>query len=488
MDQFQQPIRVRMAPSPTGFLHIGGARTALFNYLFARHMGGTFVLRIEDTDRERSEKKYEEAILQDLRWLGLDWDEGPERHGSYGPYYQTQRLSIYAGYLNQLHHQQKTYACYCSPHELEAERQELLKRKKTPRYMGKCRSLTDQEKKKFEQEGRSPVIRFKVDESKVIEFDDLIRGKVQVDPKNIGDFVIAKGDGMPLYNFAAAIDDTEMKISHVIRGEEHLSNTPRQLLILKALNLKAPLYAHVSIILAPDRSKLSKRHGATSLGEYQKLGYLPEALFNYLALLGWNPGDEREVMTSAEIIREFTIEKMTKSPAIFDVQKLSWMNGIYIRNANISELSQNIKPFLEEAGFSVSEKDPVLIEKIVEGVRGNLEHLNQIGNYADIFFDEKFKLEEDAKKHLKDNQEVATEILEALLRLLEKYDHMDVKAYETIQEELKKTVKAKGKLLFLTQRAALTGKLKGPEMVFICTTLPVASLKKRLQTVLTALS
>src|SRR3989338_1184702 len=233
-------VRTRIAPSPTGYLHIGGARTALFNYLFARHHGGTFILRIEDTDRERSKKEHEEAILKDLKWLGIDWDEGPLKDGPFGPYYQSERLDLYAKHLKTLAQKGRTYLCYCTPQELAAEREDLLKRKKTPRYLGRCRTLTDEQKRKFENEGRTSVVRFKIEETKSIVFEDLVRGKVEVDPKNVGDFVIAKNDGMPLYNFASVVDDSEMKISHVIRGEEHISNTPRQILLAKLLGFELP--------------------------------------------------------------------------------------------------------------------------------------------------------------------------------------------------------------------------------------------------------
>src|SRR3989338_10631226 len=403
-----------MAPSPTGFLHIWGARTALFNYLFAKHTQVTFVLRIEDTDQERSTKEYEKAIIEDLHWLGVDWDEGPLKEGTYGPYYQSQRIPTYQGYLKKLETLSKVYPCYCTSEELEAERQDLLKRHKTPRYLGKCRNLTSKEQKELEAQSREPVIRFKIDEIAPIQFHDLIRGDIYVYPTILGDFIICKGDGWPLYNFAAVVDDCEMKISHVIRGEEHISNTPRQILLAKTLGLTLPQYAHVSIILAPDRTKLSKRHGATSLGEYMNQGFLADALFNYLALLGWNPGDEREIMSRDEIIRDFAIERMVKSPAIFDVKKLSWMNGMYIRKQSPKEILSHTKSFIQKAGYSIQHRNEQWLEKMVSTVKDHLEKYDQITDHIDIFFDDKFKVDEKAKDQLQKNKEETLKVLNAL--------------------------------------------------------------------------
>lgn len=477
-----KPVRVRMAPSPTGFLHIGGARTALFNYLFSRHYKGTFILRIEDTDRERSQKEYEKAIIEDLHWLGVDWDEGPLKGGHYGSYYQSERLDIYGKYLKKLKEMGKTYECYCTPEELEAARQDLLKRHKTPRYLGKCRKLTKEEVSEFKTQARNAVIRFQINETAPIQFHDLVRGDVSVDPAILGDFVIAKGDGMPLYNFAAVVDDVEMKISHVIRGEEHISNTPRQILLAKTLGLTLPQYAHVSIILAPDRSKLSKRHGATSLGDYKKEGYLPQALKNYLALLGWNPGDEQEIMSEEELIQEFVIERLVKSPAIFDIEKLKWMNGVYIRSSSLEKVTQDAKPFLESYGMEVKSKDFEWLKKVVESIRGNLETLSQIGQFSELFFDEKFSLSEEAKKELLGNKKEVLSILKALDELLSKVKEFNTETFQTLQTQLKQNISVlQPKTLFHAQRLALTGKLKGPELALVVPILGIQSCRFRIQ-------
>jgi nondiscriminating glutamyl-tRNA synthetase len=469
-----------MAPSPTGHLHIGGARTALFNYFFAKHYKGTFVLRIEDTDPERSKKEYEQSIIEDLKWLGIEWDEGPLVKGAYGSYYQSERNEIYRKYYDELVARQRVYPCYCTPEELEEERSGLLRRRQTPRYMGKCRNLNGEQKRTLEREGRKPVLRFRIDEKDPIRFHDLVRGDIEVDPAQLGDFVISRPDGAPVYNFSAAIDDHEMAITHVIRGEEHISNTPRQILLFNALGFDLPNYAHVSIILAPDRTKLSKRHGATSVGEYRKIGFLPDALVNYLSLLGWNPGDEREVMTKEEIIRDFVIEKMTKSPAIFDLKKLTWMNGVYIRQKPVPELACKSYPFLKEKGYPLEDKDPAWLNRVVEACKTKLETLDQIGEEAAVFFDEQYQLSDDAKKWLLEKKSEAADILQTLDDLLSKAQEIDQAAYEKIQSELRKKTSIAPKILFMTQRFALTGKISGHEMNLIFTILGAESCRKRI--------
>ncbi|MEM5770847.1 MAG: glutamate--tRNA ligase, partial [Bacillota bacterium] len=320
-----QPVRVRFAPSPTGPFHIGGARSALFNWLIARQTGGKLILRIEDTDLERSSKESEENIKDALRWLGLNWDEGIDAGGDYGPYRQTERLDIYRKYTTELLATGKAYHCYCSEEELEDERRELTEKGETPRYLGKCRHLSAAEKEALCAQGRRPVVRFRVPEGEAIVFQDLVRGKVVFESDGIGDFVIVKSDGIPVYNYAVVIDDATMHISHVIRGEEHLSNTPRQLLLYKALGFTPPQFAHISLILGKDRTKMSKRHGSTAVEQYKNKGYLSAGLINFLALLGWSPADEREFFTLDELVRQFSLERVAKNPAIFDVDKLNFI-------------------------------------------------------------------------------------------------------------------------------------------------------------------
>jgi len=316
-------IRVRIAPAPTGFLHIGLARTAFFNYLFAKKYQGIFILRIEDTDRERSKPEYEKDIMEGLKWLGIEWDEGPDIGGDYGPYRQSEKKEIYAKYLKKLLDENKAYHCFCSEEELEAQRQYQLSIGEAPRYSGKCASLPKEVVEKYLTEGKPWVLRFRIP-GKKIEFEDLIRGKVEFDTSLMGDTVIAKNLFTPLYNFACVIDDFEMQVSHVIRGEDHISNTPKQILLQEALGFPQPKYAHLPLILGPDRTKLSKRHGAISVSEYKREGYLPEALINFMAFLGWNPGGEREIYSLASLIKEFSLEAVQKSGAIFNIKRLDF--------------------------------------------------------------------------------------------------------------------------------------------------------------------
>ena len=323
-------VRVRFAPAPSGSLHVGGARTALFNYLFARRQNGAFVLRSEDTDATRSSIESERVIEDDLRWLGLEWDEGISVGGRFGPYRQSERRDRYGLGAAKLLEIGAAYPCYCTPEELEADRAVADARGEAPKYSGKCRELTSEQKSRFEAEGRRPAIRFRMPERDVY-VEDLVRGSVHFPAGSIGDFVIVKSDGNAAYNFAAVVDDSEMAITHVIRGDEHLPNTPRQASLYEALELPLPLFAHVSMILAPDHQKLSKRHGATALNEYREQGFVAPALVNYLALLGWSPGGDDEFFTLDELTRVFSLERVSKSPAVFDHAKLRWFNAHYLR-------------------------------------------------------------------------------------------------------------------------------------------------------------
>jgi len=360
-------VRVRIAPSPTGYLHIGTARTALFNWLFARKNAGTFVLRIEDTDLERSEKRFEKDIIEGLKWLGLEWDEGPIR--------QSDRLEIYEKYISKLLEDELAYYCFCSKEELETERQAMLTQGFAPKYSGKCRSLAAEEVKKKLKAGTGHVIRFKVPETK-ITFKDLIRGNIAFDTALIGDIAIAKNPRAPLYNFAVVIDDEEMKISHVIRGEDHIANTPKQILIQKALGFPHPHYAHLPLILDPDRSKMSKRYSATSIQDYRDAGYLPEALTNFIALLGWHPQGEKEVLNMAEIVQEFDLGRVQKAGAVFNVNKLDWLNSQYIRNTGNEIIAQKLQLAPTKENL-----------KIIEITKGRMKKLTDFKELAGFFFE-----------------------------------------------------------------------------------------------------
>ncbi len=461
--------RVRMAPSPTGYFHIGSARTALFNFLFARKTGGKFILRIEDTDKLRSKKEYEKNILDSLRWLKLEWDEGPEKEGDFGPYRQSERLDIYEKYLKQLLEEGKTYYCFCSPEELEIQRQEMITRGIAPRYSGHCRDLSQETVKRYLNEGKKAVIRLRMPSQK-LKFQDVIRGEIEVDLSLIGDIVIAKGLREPLYNFSATIDDYLMEITHVIRGEDHISNTPKQIILGEALGFPRPIYAHLPMILGPDRSKLSKRHGAMAVTDYRQLGYLPQALVNFLALLGWHPQDDSEVMSLEEIIEKFSLERVQKGGAIFNLKKLDWLNSYYLRKMDFSDLmSQFIDYGKNYSSYSglFQKYDESYFSKVIE------IDLPRINKFSDVFtlFDFFFKDELDYKKELlfwKGMTE--TELKKSLsdaIKVVEKIPKEDfnkinlqIKFYEFIDKE--GVYKGNRGQLLWPLRAALSGKEISP--------------------------
>jgi len=484
-------VRVRFAPSPTGFLHIGATRTALFNFLFSRKNNGVFILRIEDTDKERVKPEYEEDIIESLRWLGIEWDEGPDVGGKYGPYRQSERGEIYKKYLEKLLEEGKAYYCFCTPEELEAERQYLLSIGQAPKYSGKCRNLPKELIEKYRKEGRPCVIRFKVPPKKV-EFDDLIRGKIEFDMSLSGDFIIAKDFYSPLYNFACVVDDFEMKISHVIRAEEHISNTPKQILLQEALGFPRPFYAHIPLILGPDRSKLSKRHGATSISEYKKQGYLPEALVNFMAFLGWSPRENREFYSMASLIKEFSFERVQKSGAVFNIKKLDFLNGFYIRQKSPEKLtelcipyfieSELIKPEFKEIeyppAYGAKEIVPIYkisetgeeidfetLKKIVEIYQQRLKKLSEISELTDFFFKKELKYEKGLLKWKEMTEEEVLKAIEKLENLLIKIDDWKKeKLEEILMEEAKKFSESIGRepgdrgYLLWPLRVALTGK------------------------------
>jgi glutamyl-tRNA synthetase len=346
-------VRVRIAPSPTGPLHLGTARTALFNFLFARHLGGTFIFRLEDTDQARSTVDYENDILNGMHWLGIRWDEGPgigdePECGSYGPYRQMQRLARYTEAADRLLADDNAYHCYCSPAELEAVRKLQEAAHESPRYNGRCAHLSAAERAAFEAEGRRPVVRFRIPPDRTVAFDDIVRGHVEIDTSALGgDLVILRADGSPLYHFTVAVDDAAMAISHVIRGEDHLSNTPKHILLFEAMGVTPPLFAHLPLILNPDRTKMSKRKSQTAVAAYRAEGFIPEAFVNYLALLGWSTGTDEEVLSQAELIERFELSSVNSAGAIFDRGRLEWLNGQWIRRLAPDDLVDRLRPFLE---------------------------------------------------------------------------------------------------------------------------------------------
>lgn len=461
--------KVRFAPSPTGYLHIGGARTALFNYLYAKSVGGKFLLRIEDTDLARSSKESEDVIIRDLHWLGIGWDEGIEIGGESGPYRSMERMDIYKPYIDQLLKEGKAYYCYCSSEEVEAMREEQRKNNELPRYTGKCRELSKEEKEQYEKEGRQPVIRFRVPEDETIVVRDAVRGDVEFDSNGVGDFIIVKSDGTPVYNFAVTVDDYLMGITTVIRGEEHLSNTPRQLLLYQALGFDIPKFAHVSLILGEDRSKMSKRHGSTHVDQYTSKGYLPEAVVNFLALMGWSPENEEEFYTLEELEKQFSLERVTKNPAVFDIKKLNWMNGQYIRKADIDRITRLAIPYLVDAGYFTEEEGKTNVEwvkKIVEATREKIDYLAQITDHVDILFAEQIELENDEAREMMAMEHIPL-LLNTLKKKIEAVEVIDEEFAKGILKEIQKETKIRGKNLFMGTRVSLTGQCHGPDLVKI---------------------
>lgn len=449
-------MRVRFAPSPTGSLHVGGARTALYNWFFARRMQGSFVLRIEDTDVDRSSPESEGGVVSDLRWLGIDWDEGPDCGGSHGPYRQSERKEIYTETALKLLRAGQAYRCYCTPEELEQRRQELLSRGQSPHYDGHCRNLSNQERAELESVGRVPSLRFATPEKEFL-LRDIVRGEVRFPARMVGDFILVRPDGMPTYNFSCVVDDHLMEITHVVRAEEHLPNTLRQLMLYESLGAAPPEFAHLSLILNRERAKLSKRDGATSVFEFRRLGYVPEAIVNYLSLLGWSPGDDRELMGIDEIVKAFSLERATKAAAIFDVSKLDWMNGHYIRTLDIDYLFRLSLPFFQNT--SLRDADEKKLQKILALVRGNLAKLGDLPYHVAMFGDEIPDYETEARHLLEEPS--SADVVSGAARLL---GEMDVSSEESAKEWLaavSRETGKKGKELFMPIRAALTGSLHG---------------------------
>ncbi len=458
----EKKVRVRFAPSPTGYLHIGGARTALFNYLFARHEGGDFVLRIEDTDQARSTKEALENILNSLRWLGLDWDEGPGKEGNFGPYYQMQRLETYKSYADELLKQGKAYFCYCSSEALAERKKEAFQKGTPPGYNGKCRNLSPEERVEQEREGKEKVIRFRTPDKGITGIQDLIRGEVQFENVLLDDFVIMKSSGIPTFIFANVVDDHLMGITHIIRGDEHLSNTPRQIVLYQALGFPLPSFSHLSMILGSDRKKLSKRTGATSLDWYRQKGYLPQALVNYLSLLGWGTSESQELFSSVEeIIHKFSLKAVSKNPAIFDIQKLDWMNGQYIKRLGVEELTDLVKPYLQENNLLRGDEDEEWLKKIVALEQERIKTLSQITEYADFFFLSDITYDEKAVRKVL-GKEMVPRILTEYRNGLKDLEPFTVETVESVARKIIADLEIKGGKLIHPTRVALTGRTVGP--------------------------
>lgn len=458
-------VRVRFAPSPTGFLHLGGARTALFNWAFARKMKGTFILRIEDTDVVRSTEESVEVILESLEWLGLHWDEGPRVGGSYGPYFQSERLPLYREYAEKLLQAGLAYRCYCTPEELEARREETMKKGQSWRYDRKCYHLPEAEKRKLEEEGRKPVLRFFIPEGETT-FQDMLRGEVAFQNRELDDFVIMKSDGMPTYNFACVVDDALMEITHVIRGDDHISNTPRQVLLYRAFGFPVPEFAHIPMILGKDRTRLSKRHGSPSVTYYRDKGYLPEAMLNYLARLSWATGEEeKEIFTREEIIERFSLAQVTKHAAVFDLDKLNWMNGVYIRESENRYLVSILKDILlREGRFREEDFTPPFLsylEGVISIMKDRLKYLGQLLEEADYFFREDFAFHPEAFEKIL-LAEGADRILWECLGVLKTLSPFTVETLENAIRQKAEALGVKAASLIHPLRIAVSGQKVGP--------------------------
>ncbi|MCP3775474.1 glutamate--tRNA ligase [Paenibacillus sp. MZ04-78.2] len=460
-------FRVRYAPSPTGHLHIGGARTALFDYLIARKQGGKFVVRFEDTDQTRHVESGVDSQLNGLKWLGVDWDESVDIGGPYGPYRQTERLHLYQPFVDQLLESGDAYRCYCSEADLEKERAEQEAAGQMPMYSGRCRHLTTEQVEAFVAEGRKPSIRFRVPENRMIAFEDRIREHVEFESNGIGDFIIVRQDGIPTYNFAVILDDHLMKISLVIRGEEHLTNTPRQIMMYEALGLPVPEFAHLALILNPDRKKMSKRDESIIqfIEQYKELGYLPEAVMNFIALLGWSPKGEEEIFTREELIEQFDLDRVSKSPAVFDMDKLNWMNNVYIKKANTARITKLALPHLQKAGKlpeTLSPEQEQWVHSLVGLYQEQLPYAAEIVPLSELFFREDVSYDDEAKAMLA--EEHAPVVLGSFLKQVEAATEFTVDALKAMIKAVQTETGYKGKQLFMTIRVALTGQMHGPDL------------------------
>lgn len=475
--------RVRFAPSPTGSLHVGHAHTALFNWLFARHHGGQFILRIEDTDELRSTEESIRAIYDGLRWLGLDWDEGPDIGGPHAPYIQSQRLHIYEEYYQRLLDSGRAYPCYCTPEELEERREIMRARGLPPRYDNRCRKLTEAQRAQFEAEGRKPALRFRMKDHGNTVVHDLIRGDMPYDNSLIGDIIIRKTSGFPTYHFSVVVDDYLMGITHVIRGEDHISNTVPHLQLMEALGFEPPKHAHLGLLMGPDRTKLSSRHGATDLASYREMGMLPQAMVNFFALLGWSPGDDNEVLTVDEIVERFDLDRVSKAPSVFDLAKCEFLNGQHIRLAPLTQLVEAAHPLLVKAGLieaQLSAERREWLGRVIDLMRDRMRTLSMLTTWSRYFFTEEYEFEERAReKWLRKPETPHT--LDALADALTQVSPWTNDAIEAaVRGVAEKLGISAGKAIHPC-RAAVTGTTVGPSLFHLLELLPQEAVVRRLR-------
>lgn len=462
-------IRVRYAPSPTGHLHIGNARTALFNYLFARNTGGDFIIRIEDTDTKRNIKGGEENQLDNLEWLGIDWDESPEKPGKHGPYRQSERKDIYDPLVDQLMASNRAYKCYCTEEELEAEREAQRARGEMPHYSGKCANLSAKERQEKEAEGIIPVIRFRVQKGNTYSFEDIVKGQISFETESVGgDFVIQKRDGMPTYNFAVVVDDHYMDITHVLRGDDHIANTPKQLMIYEAFGWEPPTFGHMTLIInAETGKKLSKRDETILqfIEQYRDLGYQPEALFNFISLLGWSPVGEEEIFSRKELVEMFDPDRLGTSPAAFDAKKLEWIANKYMKTVDLDELTMKAVPHLVQAGYmseNPSEEESERIKKIIGLYKEQMSYAAEITKLATLFFEEDLDMSDEAKGVLQG--ETVPQVLEAFKSQLDQVATFEAANIQKAVKAVQKETGVKGKNLFMPIRVAVSGQMHGPQL------------------------
>jgi glutamyl-tRNA synthetase len=459
-------VRVRFAPSPTGDLHVGNIRTALFDWAYARHTGGKLIFRIEDTDTERVTDQYIKAAIETLKWLGLNWDEGPEVGGEYGPYLQSQRLDIYATWAQKFLDQKDAYHCYCSAEELEERRQVQMKNNQAPGYDGKCRELSDEQVEKFKQQGRKPVVRMRMPDGETV-FTDAIRGEVKFEHKYVPDFVLARADGSPLYTLAVAVDDVLMKITHVLRGEDLLSSTPRQIRVYQAMGVKVeqyPVFAHLPFVMGQDNAKLSKRNGEVSIAWYREQGFLPEAICNYLALLGWSPGDDKENITMAELVELFTVERVNSSPARFDMKKLEAINGDKIRALTLDQFLDRALPFLINSKVISGQPNEIeVVKSALPIIQERIVKLAEIPAMLSFLFAKDFKVSPEELNKISD--EASQNILKVALSKvgsLTSWDHTSIEA--VLRLALIDEMGLKPRVAFSALRIAVTGSHISPPL------------------------
>ncbi|MGI6358170.1 MAG: glutamate--tRNA ligase [Bacillota bacterium] len=484
--ELKQPVRVRMAPSPTGDAHVGHARTTLYNYLLAKQHNGTFILRIDDTDTKRNTLESEEGVQRGLRWLGLDWDEGPDKGGPHVPYRQSERLEIYHRYAKQLLEGGKAYECFCTPQELEEQRQAQQAAKQDIKYDGRCRHLSPEDRERLRAEGRKPTVRLVAPDEKV-GFHDLVRGWIEADGSLMGDPIIIKSNGIPVYNFATVVDDHLMEISVVTRAAEHIANTFPQIFIYQALGWELPQFAHFSVMLNEDHSKMSKRKGATFIGQYAEMGYLPEAMINFLAFLGWSPaleGEEDEIMTMDDLLQRFSLERCTVSNAVFDIKKLDWINAKWIRRLEAADLAARLVPFLRQAGFVGEQVDMDYLVRLMPLVQERLPRLDAIANFPYFFHEPDVPLAE-IKKTLKGKDGVAG--LSSLVTVLTDLNFVEAEL-EQAARDLQQQLGWSTKELFMTVRLAISGGKVSPPLFSSMEVLGKERTLQRLQRAISALA